>query len=684
MAVLGAVWLTGILFVAALAAEPHVLLEELLRYEAELLEQSARTSTPSPAFGSDPYSILRVPQTHEKLILLRNRAVVLLLDSSLEVTDRKPTPRSPRGWVLVNGRYLFLTGELSNRIVLYRLEQGKLDREFDMRVEGSAGLRDLTYVPSLESLFLIDAPRRRLIQLILSPQWRDGNPTFRKKEYPIGAGALRIKYAHGYLFLNLLLDHRIDVIPLTREGPDFSNKQNITHNGPIWGLDTARRGDNLLIAAVGVEDRLLDRTRGEFGYVDSFLFLYDMPLRGSKSLSPPGSGSPRRFASWNLSAQNIVTPKAVRFEHGTNGLEVWVLAFGSDRGAIFQLENFDLLLRKTFQAPPGSTDFIVEQVNATNQLSVTTTLLDQVYQLTPDDPASTIRVLGKPSIHNRYPSNEARLGELLFFTTLFSPKNRTEGQLSRFTCETCHFEGTIDGRIHYTGRGRVFATTKTLRGLANNVPLFSRAGDRSLASMVMAEFHVANQKRQDDFSLEVAQYPWLKEVKDLPPRLGPLELRKSFLSFFVHFEHRPNPWLAANTKLTSLAVKGLGIFRARCEYCHLATPSTRSEETVAFQEWRASIEDASTDLVWGAPFYTKTNILPYVSTKGARVPSLRRVSEKYPYFTNGSSRHLRDVLERFRYRGATAWHHYDGPNAVDIESLSQEEIDQLEELLRYF
>src|SRR5205814_5016931 len=87
--------------------------------------------------------------------------------------------------------------------------------------------------------------------------------------------------------------------------------------------------------------------------------------------------------------------------------------------------------------------------------------------------------------------NIERLGEALFFTTLMAPYNRADGPLSRFTCETCHFEGYVDGRTHHTGRGNVHATTKPLVGLFNNRPHFSRALDPDLSSVANNEFTVA-------------------------------------------------------------------------------------------------------------------------------------------------------------------------------------------------
>ncbi|NIO10995.1 MAG: hypothetical protein GTO40_24490, partial [Deltaproteobacteria bacterium] len=283
---------------------------------------------------------------------------------------------------------------------------------------------------------------------------------------------------------------------------------------------------------------------------------------------------------------------------------------------------------------------------------------------------------------------QSRVGELLFFTDLLTPNNQSEGELSRFTCEACHFEGSMDGRVHYTGRGHVFATTKTLRGLGNNVPLFSRAGDKSLAAMVLAEFRVANQKRQDQFSIEARSIPWLSQMKGVSKVLTPRDLRKAFLSFFIDYNHRPNPWRLNSKALSSKALQGLSTFRARCAHCHQAIASTRTPDSLPFEDWSARLESDGQDLIWGAPFYAKTGIKPYVHRAGARVPSLRRVQQKYPYFTNGSSPTLRHLLKRFRYRDLTAWHHYEKDpkenEGEKVKTLSANEIDALEALLRYF
>ncbi len=127
-----------------------------------------------------------------------------------------------------------------------------------------------------------------------------------------------------------------------------------------------------------------------------------------------------------------------------------------------------------------------------------------------------------------------------------APWNNSEGRLSRFTCETCHFEGYVDGRTHHTGRGDVHATTKPLLGLFNNRPHFSRALDPDLATMVDNEFRVAGANSGHD--------PWFTATEPSRPaspgrrllgvpvaELDALGLRRALMTFLMDFTHRPNP-----------------------------------------------------------------------------------------------------------------------------------------------
>jgi hypothetical protein len=113
-------------------------------------------------------------------------------------------------------------------------------------------------------------------------------------------------------------------------------------------------------------------------------------------------------------------------------------------------------------------------------------------------------------------STESRVGEALLFTTLMAPWNRTRGPLSRFTCEACHFEGAVDGRVHDSGRDDVRVATRPLLGLANDRPYFSRALDPDPAGMVHNEFRVAGLRSRHDpwFGLGASDAPWLALASD--------------------------------------------------------------------------------------------------------------------------------------------------------------------------
>jgi hypothetical protein len=122
------------------------------------------------------------------------------------------------------------------------------------------------------------------------------------------------------------------------------------------------------------------------------------------------------------------------------------------------------------------------------------------------------------------------------------------------------------------------------------------------------------------------------------------------MSFLASFTPLPNPVAATASAFTAQQRDGAAVFRDRCEGCHQARlcsddPATR----VSFADWERLILGDTNPLVWGTPEYQKTGVVPYVHERGARVPALRRVSAKFPYFTNGSARSLDDVIAGARF-----------------------------------
>lgn len=75
-----------------------------------------------------------------------------------------------------------------------------------------------------------------------------------------------------------------------------------------------------------------------------------------------------------------------------------------------------------------------------------------------------------------------------------------------------------------------------------------------------------------------------------------------------------------------------------------------------FDRWEDLIAYGKGAIVWASDAYEKTGIEPYVHERGVRVPSLRRLYKKRPYFTNGSAQNLADVVRAARFDGSRFEH----------------------------
>ena len=384
--------------------------------------------------------------------------------------------------------------------------------------------------------------------------------------------------ARGGLVVDLAMGYTEGALDPALDGK--ANVVRIEHDGPLWGFDAMEREGTLWIVAGGVEDHPLDRRGGSFGYIDSFVYLYRLDKGASAAV---------RVSAINASAEGVVTPKALLFRQEGGELAAWVSGYGSDRLLDLRWPG------KAPASPQLSTRRGLPGINALildreEKLIGADPLLDVLVRIDPHGPAEAVPALipvldpDSPA-HPPSPTPVARLGEALFFTTLMAPWNGSEGPLSRFTCETCHFEGQVDGRTHHTGRGEVHATTKPLVGLFNNRPHFSRALDPDLTTVADAEFRVAGalSKHEPWFSATPAEAAWLPLLGLPEGALAPVELRRALMTFLMGFTPRPNPAALGRTAFSALEKEGAALFAKRCEGCHAARlvsdepPSLRSD-----------------------------------------------------------------------------------------------------------
>ncbi|HEY3499867.1 MAG TPA: hypothetical protein VGK73_34490, partial [Polyangiaceae bacterium] len=278
------------------------------------------------------------------------------------------------------------------------------------------------------------------------------------------------------------------------------------------------------------------------------------------------------------------------------------------------------------------------------------------------------------------PGPRERLGEALFFTTLMAPDASSEGRLSRFTCETCHFEGGTDGRVHHSGRDAIRVSTRPLFGLLNAAPHFSRAHDPDLTSVSHNEFSVANRGNPIDpwFALDPARFPWLGELGVAAGVIAPLELRRALLAFLARFSHEENPAALARAepRFSETERRGASLFRDRCARCHAARLiANEAKSDVPFERWEALVLSPAGALVWSNGGYEKTGVEPYVERRGTRVSSLRRLYLKRPYLTNGSAATLAELVGLARVSDGGFWH--GGPAPSEARGFEPGERDAL-------
>jgi cytochrome c peroxidase len=630
-------------------------------------EQKRRTATdfatlpPSEqVLGPEPYRIAALHRSDRLVGLLRNESAVVVLDRDGSELARAPAPRSPSGLAISAEDDVLVVGEAAREIAVYRVAltvagtsagtsagpaagpggEGKLARVASLPVD-ALGLRDVALAPDARTAYVVEEHTGRLLAVSLARAAGERLAATGVHELARCHGPYQVAALAGAVAVDCVLDHAIEI---HRDGGELAR---IHHDGPIWSFAVHRERDGgILVAAGGVEDHPLEREDGGFGYIDSFVYLYRLA---------PGAAQPVRLAAVNTSALGVVTPKWIELRAAEAGaLSLTVAGYASAS-----------LLTLTWRGGDFTADPQVEQTQLLPGTSAAArTLGGPLVAADPLLDAWVVQRGGEPRlvpVASALPTRSAlsRVGELLFFTTLMAPWNSSDGKLSRFTCETCHHEGYVDGRTHFTGRGNVFATTRPLYGLFNNRPHFSRAFDRTMTQMVHAEFRVANSHNGRDpwFALTRADVPWLDRIPDAPAQLSPEILREAFMTFLMDFSHRANPAAIDHSRFTDLERTGARVFRDRCAVCHAARLiADEPASLVPFERWESLVLSPSGPIVWSNAAYQKTGVEPYVHAEGARVPTLRRLYKKWPYFTSGRARSLDDVLDRFASSGTVTYH----------------------------
>ncbi len=626
---------------------------------------------PSPrATGANPYALLALAEGSPAAFasVLQGDDALVLHDEDGAPRARVPTPPEPSA-LTSSGKHVFVAGRIEPRVARYRLDAEGAHEAGSVELPGAHSLRAVLAFDG--SLYAADFARDRLYSLELAELGEDVAGAPRVRELPTCGGPFRLLGTSRFLGVLCLFEHALALYQKTPDG-GLREVSRLRHDGPIWSAAMLELDAALVIALGGVEDHPLVREHKVFGHVDSFVEVWRFD----------GTASPERLENVNTAELTVVTPKALDLAAVGSELELGVLGYASERRLVGRFDP----------ARPGSLRFHHEPslpgcaavATRKGRRLCANPLFDAWVVL--DDAAP--RVIPARAERAVEPSALERLGEALFYTTLMAPDASSTGALSRFTCETCHFEGGTDGRVHHSGRGGISVSTRPLYGLFNNGPHFSRAKDPDLTSVSFNEFVVANAGNPVDpfFALDVERFAFVERFGVARDSLAPAGLREALLRYLARATHPVNPRAVSRPqprRFTAEERRGAELFRSHCAECHASRLVARDPATaLPFERWESAVLSPEAPVVWARADYEKVGVLPYVDAKGTRIPSLRRLFLKRPYFTNGSAATLADVLALSR-RGPSGapFVHVATPGDATLVGLSPSERAALQSFL---
>jgi len=658
------------------ATEIATALATLRKEEAEILARTdfLRRPPSSRALGPNPYAIVALTGAPWSSAasgaryagLLRGDSRLVLLSDTLSELSSVPAPRSPNSLAVAPGGRLFVVGELERRIARYAFRAGSVVEEASISIPSVIAPRAV--VADQRALVLADFGADALGALPLDVATGE-KPAALAADRSTCRGPFRLALTEHFIAVLCLFDHALSLVERDAKGLPGREVARITHDGPFWGVSLLESLQGVFVALGGVEDRPLDRRDKVFGYVDSFVYLYRVE---------PGQAPTRHFAV-NSSVHGVLTPKVLKLDLRDQGMRLTVLGYGSDRRLALDFNPFEPAEPRVTLSPavPGCSD----AASNGDGLACANPLLDAFVEIGKDPVLHTVRPR-----ESRDPDARERLGEALFFTNLMAPDASSDGRLSRFTCETCHFEGGTDGRVHHSGREDIRVSTRPLFGLLNGAPHFSRAHDRDLTAVCHNEFTVANRGNPVDpwFALRTDRFPFLASIGVTELLIAPLELRRALLAFLSRFSHEENPaaFRGSDARFTEHELAGAQVFRERCARCHSARlVATDPTTDVPFDDWSKRVLSPEGPIVWSRGEYARTGVLPYVDPKGTRIPSLRRLYLKRPYLTRGSARTLGELLEAVRFSD-DEFLHAGGEARAELRALGPDQRARLLDFLR--
>jgi cytochrome c peroxidase len=480
----------------------------------------------------------------------------------------------------------------------------------------------------------------------------------------VGPRAVRLVRLGGRRMVVVLsfLAHEVAVFPLSDDGRVGPRQELLTFEAPVTDLFVAPGplGERLFL--LGHENRAVDRSEVEVQFLDSVLM--ELPVRAQ------GGPGQRRTALFSQLFSPLLDRGALREvnlteSRGLAKLDAAVYSPADDWAVIVGSATDNVLLFRPGReraeegaavevgvAPSAavvvpSTSGGPPMVVVADRLSDTLSVLELPVGREPSSSAwrATARIaLGTVRRHT-----PAELGEVLFHGRVLFPHNVATGSRSVYACSACHDDAHVDGRLHPAKRNRFRSKTWTNRGVRGTAPYLTMGDVPTLADF-SANTIASHAQRPDEEGFD--WYPTQPVVdasglRKVTRSLDPTATREALAAYLATIDVEPNPRTVASGRLSSLARRGLALFGQGCQRCHRLVAAVDQVEPVPADQVEARLVRG--ELVLTSPLRVDVGT-PLLSPTGHNPPSLRGVWETYPYFSDGSARSLREVLDRTNLR----------------------------------
>lgn len=550
-----------------------------------------------------------------------------------------------RGFALRDGRWQEVgarTGPLDTRrcVALQRtrltlcvglLEPGGLRAHgapFEAELPARGGFRDVAASEGHGRVYVIDAYLDALWILDLRGALRG--------RVPLTPGAYGVgRLGDDALFVLASSQPRLSVLPLDDRGMP---------GAPI-GIETAATiraaqhdAQRDLLWTAGPRQAVVRRNRGYVENLESFVYAYPVAdlLRGQATpvhavdLAAEGLADPVALAVAESRVHAVAagSHRLVRIDPGPGHGSAPESGPGLDAGSALRVTT-------------RRSGFVPRDVLAVDGWVFTAGMLDDRLHVHRGDELAVAQVLALDDHDPARAPTEYEIGEVLFHSKSLwadTPRNR-------FTCQSCHWDGLTDYRVHPGFAESRWEQIRPAAGVGMLAPIFSpgQAADLTIA------VHGFVRALDERYWTAREHAAWLADIEvEVAPgqrrRLSGYQVRRALLTYLARLPVEPGFLRAPGQAFSRSALRGATLFWRDCARCH--QPAPRLGAGVVLGREAALDYLVHQPLAFGAAQRARTGVEPYFTEQGNRISPLTQLGRGGPYFSDGSARTLPEALLR--------------------------------------